>query len=372
MKDGLDMKFKKRYPYWKILSWVVLFYAFVFLLFVITIMISVSNKEAMIRQFWNANNSLNILISTVFYSFFFYFSLNVFYQLISRRSHFTNYAFPIVVGMGIHAFEQSLMFLFLKRDNLLFTINGQSNTGGVPVALMLFSYLIISIFFIIVALLIAYFTHLRDEGKQRKVLEAQKLQLEIEKTQANYNFLKAQINPHFLHNTLSYLYVKSLSNAPELPEGILTLSDIMRYALGEGNTNGGKATLKDEIEHLSNVIKINQLRFSNKLNVKFKVEGVINGAQIIPFVLITLVENAFKHGDLKSTEFPITIRLKLEDKRFYFYTHNKKKTGPKELSTGIGLDNIKKRLDMAYGKNHKFEITDEIGFYTTELTIYPL
>jgi LytS/YehU family sensor histidine kinase len=146
----------------------------------------------------------------------------------------------------------------------------------------------------------------------------------------------------------------------------------MRYALSEGNAKDGKAPLKDEIEHLRNVIKINQLRFSNNLKVELDVQGVINGAQIIPFVLITLVENAFKHGDLKSIEHPIVIKIKVEGKHLYFYCRNKKKTGPKELSTGIGLDNIKKRLDLAYGKAYHFLVKDDAEFYTTELTIDPL
>ena len=103
----------------------------------------------------------------------------------------------------------------------------------------------------------------------------------------------------------------------------------MRYALSEGNAKDGRAPLKDEIEHVRNVIKINQLRFSNNLNVKFNVEGVVNGATIVPFVLITLVENAFKHGDLKSTDSPIEINLLIQDHHMNFQCRNKKKSGPK-------------------------------------------
>jgi LytS/YehU family sensor histidine kinase len=101
-------------------------------------------------------------------------------------------------------------------------------------------------------------------------------------------------------------------------------------------------------------------------------EGVVNGATIIPFVLITLVENAFKHGDLKSTEHPIDILLSVKQSSLHFYCRNKKKTGPKDLSTGIGLDNIKKRLDLAYGENYSLNIKDESEFYTTELIIHEL
>jgi hypothetical protein len=188
----------------------------------------------------------------------------------------------------------------------------------VPVALLILSFGFSIIFQVGLSILIAYLTYLRDEKKQRKILEEQKMQLEVEKSQANFNFLKAQINPHFLHNTLNFLYAKSLPYSPELSEGILTLSEIMRYALSEGNAKDGKAPLKDEIEHVRNVIKINQLRFSNKLNVRFDVEGVVNGAEIIPFILITLVENAFKHGDLKSNEYPIEIKLKVDSDMISF------------------------------------------------------
>ena len=129
--------------------------------------------------------------------------------------------------------------------------------------------------------------------------------------------------------------------------------------------------LKDEIEHVRNVIKINQLRFSNNLAVQFDVNGVVNGATIVPFVLITLVENAFKHGDLKSPDAPIVIRLNIGDGIMRFYCRNKKKAGPKEISTGIGLDNIKKQLDLTYGRNYSLQIKDEAEFYTAELTLHP-
>jgi LytS/YehU family sensor histidine kinase len=144
----------------------------------------------------------------------------------------------------------------------------------------------------------------------------------------------------------------------------------MRYALDQGYQKDGKAPLKDEIEHVQNVIKISQLRYSQQLNVNFEVSGAINGAMIIPFVLITLVENAFKHGDLKNQEHPITIKLNVAGNKLYFYCRNKKKPGGmNQPSTGIGLDNIRKRLELAYGEKQQLKVKDELEFYTTELTI---
>lgn len=143
----------------------------------------------------------------------------------------------------------------------------------------------------------------------------------------------------------------------------------MRYALSKGNQKDGKAPLKDEIEHVNNVIKISQLRYSHQLKVNFEVSGDVNVAMIIPFVLITIVENAFMHGDLKNPNHPIDIKLEVKGGKLYFYCRNKKRVGPKQLSTGIGLDNIKKRLDLAYGNSYQFSVKDEPDFYTAELNI---
>ena len=314
------------------------------------------------------SNIFSIAFSTVFY----YYTVNTFYSLWLERKKTVDFFKPIAIALvGLILYYLITHFCFVNEK-----INVEMSSSGVPkkltLAIIIFSYTIASCFYMGMALLIGYLTMLRDEKKQRKILEEQKMQLEVEKSQANFNFLKAQINPHFLHNTLNFLYAKSLPYSPELSEGILTLSEIMRYALSEGNAKDGKAPLRDEIEHVRNVIKINQLRFSNQLNVQFRVEGVVNGATIIPFVLITLVENAFKHGDLKSSAYPIEITLQVSDHDLHFYCRNKKKSGPKELSTGIGLDNIRKRLDLAYGEQYLLKISDDAEFYTTDLIIRKL
>jgi sensor histidine kinase YesM len=327
------------------------------------------NKAPNWETIFSWHNLLNQLFSVAFFSFFYFVTLNMYYRLFVGKHKLVQYIQPTIAGLFILALYYTVSFFCFT--NLKFEVSVRENKitkEQLTIGIMVFSYVVSSFFITGSSLLIAYLTYLRDERKQRKILEAQKMQLEVEKSQANLNFLKAQINPHFLHNTLNFLYAKSLPYSNELSEGILTLSDIMRYALGPA-AKDGKVLLKDEIEHVRNVIKINQLRFSNNLNVCFEVHGVVNGATVIPFLLITLVENAFKHGDLKSPENPITIRLNVANGQLQFYCRNKKKTGPKEISTGIGLDNIKKQLDLAYGRNYSFNVKDEAEFYTTELTI---
>ncbi|HEY0354753.1 MAG TPA: histidine kinase [Flavisolibacter sp.] len=363
------MKTRNRYSFWKVF-WVVLA-TYLFFMLIAFVFASLAPTEK--AYDWNKllqwKHILSQCISFMFSVFFFYFTVNGFYRLFSEKKPvytFIRYGVVAALALAVYHF---LSYYFINGQE---EMKAQMKGMELPVALLILSFTFSIVFQLGFALLVSYLTYLRDEKKQRKILEEQKMQLEIEKSQANFNFLKAQINPHFLHNTLNFLYAKSLPYSPELSEGILTLSDIMRYALSEGNAKDGKAPLKDEIEHVRNVIKINQLRFSNNLNVQFQVEGVVNGATIIPFVLITLVENAFKHGDLKSNQSPIIIKTRIDDDRLYFYCKNKKKSGPKELSTGIGLDNIKKRLDLAYGNHYVLDIKDEEEYYTTELTINKL
>ena len=356
------MQTKKRYPL-KTVFLLVLVVNIALSLFGFMMLFFLRTPEgaSALKQVFTITGLIKTVASVTFQTLFYYYSLNYFNSLmIQKRPAFYYLRYCILLVAIAFLYAAAIHYLLPQNEAMA----GQ-NTARV----LIFSYGITSIFFTGISLLLAYLNNLRDDKKQRKVLETQKLQLEVDKSHANFKFLKSQINPHFLHNTLNFLYAKSLPYSAELSEGILTLSEIMRYALYEATDSDDKAPLKDEIEHVRNVIKINQLRFSNNLQVNFEVNGVINGLEIIPFLLITVVENAFKHGDLQSVEHPINIRLNLEEKHLYFYCHNKKKTGPKEISTGLGLDNIRNRLNFAYGNNYKLSIKDEAGFYTTELTI---
>jgi two-component system LytT family sensor kinase len=379
-----QVKNKRRFRFWKTF-WVVLgIYILLAVIGIIAIyMAPAGEKQIEVHDLFKTRHIINQCVTFLFIVFYYYFTLNAFYRLMQQKKSAVHYIRASVIIVLVLIAFYSLSYLCMSEQKKLKELSA---------GLLIFSYTLSTLFYLGLSLLISYFAFLWDERKQRKVLEEQKMQLEVEKSQANFNFLKAQINPHFLHNTLNFLYAKSLPYSAELSEGILTLSDIMRYALSEGNAKDGKAPLKDEIEHVRNVIKINQLRFSNSLNVQFEVEGVVNGATIIPFVLITLVENAFKHGDLKNTDDPIIIKVKVMDdngfsvtpkpvnltiletqkKKLYFYCRNRKKSGPKELSTGIGLENIQKRLDLAYGKDYVFNVKDDEEYYTTELTINKL
>jgi sensor histidine kinase YesM len=185
--------------------------------------------------------------------------------------------------------------------------------------------------------------------------------------EANLAFLKSQINPHFLFNSLNFLYAQVYPHSESAAKGILLLSDTMRYALHEDSN--GKVMLTQEVKHLHNYISLNQLRFNNSLRIDFEVLGSTHFLLIIPLVLITFVENCFKHGELADAAHPLVIRLTLVQNQLTFLTHNKKRHGPKEKSTGIGLDNTRKRLALMYPGRHTLTTTDDPDFYTCHLTL---
>jgi sensor histidine kinase YesM len=197
--------------------------------------------------------------------------------------------------------------------------------------------------------------------------------LEKQQLQTEYAFLRSQINPHFLQNTLNFFYSKSLTCSEELSSAILTLSEIMRYSLNT-KTNEPPPLLTEEVKQMNNVIAINQMRFGNRLQIQFNQTGELEGIRIIPLVLITLVENAFKHGELGNPDHPMTINLDISEyqESLQFSIFNLKKTGPKDRSHGIGLENIRRRLQLVYGDDASLNITDTPTTYTITLHIKKL
>jgi sensor histidine kinase YesM len=306
----------------------------------------------------------NHLLGTIATTLFSYFTLNHFHYLFTYRKGFTHFILPLFLCIAaIESYNLLIDYYMPLQSNI---------DDPIPLAKQALGNFIIALMYIIFILVLSYIIYLRDVRKSKQLLEEQQLRLQVEKMNADLKFLKSQINPHFLHNTLNSFYARSLPLSKELADGILTLSEMMRYALGESYTEDGKVLLKDEIEHLRNFIKMNQFRFRNHLNVELEVNGKTNGAVIIPFVLITLVENIFKHGEMTSSNHPIRICIDIKNDSLRYYSKNRKKKGPKEISTGIGLDNIRKRLDFTYGNDYELNIQDEEDCYSTELLIHKL
>lgn len=182
-------------------------------------------------------------------------------------------------------------------------------------------------------------------------------------------YLKSQINPHFLFNTLNFLYNSALKTAPTLSRPIILLSDIMRYALTE-TPQSGKVDLIDEIEQIATFIELNQFRFDQNLQLQFNVTCDTSDLQILPLILLTPVENIFKYADLKNIQHPAKINLQIKDNNLHLLISNKKsKSTNSVISHGVGLKNLKLRLDAYYPDLHNIQISENDDSYVFELQI---
>lgn len=184
-------------------------------------------------------------------------------------------------------------------------------------------------------------------------------QLEREKIEAELKFLKAQINPHFLFNTLNNLYALTLKKSDQAPQVVLKLSELLDYMLYEGSNNN--VTLDHEIKHIQNYIELERLRYGTRLQIETKFEGSFSGYTIAPMLLIPFIENSFKHGASCCTETPfIHLHSSITDDELLFSLKNNREPLPEKKKTeGIGLRNVQRRLELQYPGKFQLQITEK-------------
>lgn len=194
-------------------------------------------------------------------------------------------------------------------------------------------------------------------------------QLKEEKLQAELTSLKAQINPHFLFNTLNSIYALSVKKDDRASDAIVHLSGLMRYVIKDANDY--KIPLQKELEYIANYVELQKARLGNTAAVYFDVSGAAGVKTITPLILITYIENAFKYGvNPDAADCVVDIRLQVTDTGICLRTFNKKRqhTALAE-STGIGMQNTGERLKHLYPQQHQLHITDEAESYLVTLEI---
>lgn len=191
---------------------------------------------------------------------------------------------------------------------------------------------------------------------------------EADKAQAELSFLKAQINPHFLFNTLNNIYSLAITKNDKTADSIMKLSNIMRYVTDDVTHHF--VPLQLEVECINDFIELQRLRLSKKVTVDFTIKGKLENKTIVPLLLITFVENVFKYGISNHENATITIQLVADERSITFYCHNKIFKPASTLQrTGIGIANAKKRLEHLYPNKHLLNITNENGFFSVELIL---
>lgn len=201
--------------------------------------------------------------------------------------------------------------------------------------------------------------HQTLQEKQNALLVEQKLNAEL-------RVLKNQLHPHFLFNTLNNLYSLVLVQHPKSADVVLRLSDMMSYMLYE--CERPLINLEKEIEHLNNYIELEKIRHGKRLNFSFETGGDVQNKSIAPLLLLPFLENAFKHGVEKDEKNSwIRINLWVENNHLTFLVENslpenKEEEDLPKTQSGVGLVNVKKRLELLYPENHNLEIIENESF----------
>lgn len=199
----------------------------------------------------------------------------------------------------------------------------------------------------------------------------EKQELEKRTMQSELRFLKSQINPHFLFNTLNSLYALTLKKSDNAPEIVIKLSEMMRYMLYECNEK--QVLLSKEVNYLHNYLALEKLRQPKDIDIKFEVEGNVSHQMIAPLMFIPFLENSFKHGLSNNlSDGFVHIYLSVEGEDVLLRIENSKPEklpmrDPKRKSGGIGLVNVKRRLNLLYPEQYSLNIEDNPKSYAIEL-----
>ncbi len=192
-------------------------------------------------------------------------------------------------------------------------------------------------------------------------------QLEIDHKKAEVSYLKSQISPHFLFNTLNAFYVELIDDKPETAKDIHKLSQLLRFVTYEAQADF--LPLENEINFLKDYIYFYYKRYEDQLFVNFNIEGVVNGKQIPSLILIHFIENVFKHGTINDKNNPAKIDLIIDQNELILKTENKFIASEKYTHKGIGKSNIQRRLTAIYKTNFELKYQTKNDYFSTYLKI---
>ncbi|WP_421978882.1 sensor histidine kinase [Roseivirga seohaensis] len=267
--------------------------------------------------------------------------LGLFYLFIPK--FFTKYQRYII---GVYAII--LLYFFYVRLSAISFEDYVSNDKETAFAL----------FFLPIPFLILVWVY--DQWKWLKTLKADKSKAELE-------LLKTQINPHFFFNTLNNLYSLTVKHSDKAPEVILKLSEMMRYTIYEGKKEF--VPLREEVTYLENYIELHKIRYQKKVNIEFS-HSIENEDQVAPLLFIILLENALKHGVESLTDSAyVKIDLSSSNRHIRFSIENNYEPLEINESKGIGLENLKRRLELIYPKTHELNIHKTASTFAVDLKI---
>lgn len=250
---------------------------------------------------------------------------------------------------------------YILEEQVIYWISGHKNyRGDYDWSYYYFDNLYFALIYVGLGIIFFFFQY-------SKYAEQQKKMLELENKKSELSFLKSQINPHFLFNSLNNLYFLIYDKSENALKSVEKLANLLRYSLYE---NKEKVSLSKELKNLNDFIELEQLRHDYDLNLNMNINHSLGQVDIPPFILIPFVENALKHGALNNPAFPVDVSLEKVNNDLVFIVNNQKKKKQKDAVGGIGLENVRKRLELIYGENYDLEIKEEENTFNVNLKLY--
>lgn len=293
-----------------------------------------------------------------------------------ERELFAQFLFIEITSAFIPVF--ALVYIFLKKYNEGVIEKWLLATGYGIIFTMAFFYPRISgydqltfafanVFYILLIACLANVVYLTYD-RSRVVRE--KYQVEQQNLRSEMALLKNQINPHFLFNTLNNIDSLIKSNPDKASASLVELGDMMRYMLYE--TNSDKVSLDKELQCVENFLKLQTMHHANADLVSYEIKGETSSVRVAPMLFIPFIENAFKHCTDKEKEHAIQFSFEIENGVIKFIASNifdRTKKISKDKSSGVGLDVVRRRLELLYPNRYRLEIEEKEGLYLVNLTI---
>jgi len=296
------------------------------------------------------------IINKAFLIALFYFNFYYLLPRLFRNRRIFSYVLSLVASLGFLCAQQLILatstntpspFFRARSSRMIYimTLQNALSSGIVILLLSGFIKLAHSLFI---------------SEKQKKILENERLNAEL-------NFLKLQINPHFLFNTLNSIYSQAHFKSEQTEHSILKFSRIMRYVLYDSTAE--KISLSQDLEYISNYIDLQKLRLSKNITIHYDVSGTVKGLVIAPLLLITFIENAFKHGISYTAPSEIKIAIAVTGNQLLLTVENAMTQSSREASGGVGLINSQRRLNVLYPNRHTLDVVENDHQYIVNLKI---
>ncbi|WP_255562462.1 sensor histidine kinase [Pedobacter sp. D749] len=280
-------------------------------------------------------------------------------ELIKKRKKYFIYVLAFLLLIAVSVIAKTAIAV-LYPDDVLTTVSAKGRRMEIPVHSFVIMVTFLSGFFLICSCIIKFTIDWFASERIQRNLESERREMELQ-------FLKSQLNPHFLFNSLNNIYSLAYQKSDKTADAIMKLSEIMRYMIYESNTP--TVALSKEVDYLTSYIELQKIRFKDGAYIELTLNGEIDNQKIVPLMLISFVENAFKHGVVTDPAEPVKINIIANQKILHFSVVNKKNQQNKDAQGGVGLTNVERRLQLVYPDRYKLNVVNSATHYTCELMI---